>query len=70
MSTLFALGMVLSNDQYIKTPRLTAKISVVQKTQDQQTFSESFNILCDLVLENSDPIFWQDTLAYGDVQSS
>ena len=57
MSTLFALGMVLSNDQYIKTPRLTAKISVVQKTQDQQTFSESFNIRCDLVLENSDPIF-------------
>ena len=45
-------------------PGLITKCSVVQKISSGQTFTDIFNLRCDLDLERSNPIFPQDTLAY------
>ena len=43
---------------------MVTKCFVVQKIPSRQTFTNIFNLHCDLDLERSNPIFPQDTLAY------
>ena len=42
---------------------------MVQKISSRQTFTDIFNLCCDLDLEHSYPIFPQDTLVYNAVLS-
>ena len=56
MPTLFALDLVINNDNYISTPSLAAMISAAQKIQDWQTLNEVLNHHCNLDLEYINPI--------------
>ena len=48
---------------------MVTKCSVVQTIPSGQTFTNIVNLCCDLDLEGSNPIFPQNTLAYGAVFS-
>ena len=48
----------------ITIPSLVTKYFMVQKISSRQTFTDIFNLCCDLDLKHSNPIFAQDTLAY------
>ena len=54
----------------ITIPGLATKYSVVQKISSGKTFTNIFNLHCDLDLERSNPIFPQDTPAYDTVLSN
>ena len=69
--TLFALGLVISNNSTcIHIPSFALKISVVQKIQDWQIVHEVSNHHCDLDLEHSTPVFSQGIPACENVPSS
>ena len=53
----------------ITIPNLVTKYFMVQKISSWQTFTDIFNLCCDLDLEHSNPIFPQDTLVYNAVLS-
>ena len=54
----------------ITIPGLVTKCFVVQKLSSRQTFTDIMYLCCDLDLENSNPIFSQNTLAYDAVLSN
>ena len=54
----------------ITIPNLVTKYFMVQKISSWQTFTDIFNLCCDLDLEHSNPIFPQDTLVYDAVLSN
>ena len=54
----------------ITIPTLVTKCFVIQKILSRQTFTDILNLLCDLDLDRSNPIFSQNTPAYDAVLSN